>query len=193
MKGWNAQMGWDNKGHYYRGKTRIRHWKHLRDADGKRILEAPKVLIDWFDDFLGDHPYVALSNYFCGEPFEIDGLTCPTGEHAFAVGKASTPAGVRRVLAAPTADDAKVIGRSIRLRSDWESHRLTHMRKVIRAKFARGRQEAEVLLSTGDAKLVEGTLWHDDFWGVDLEEPGRPGANHLGKVLMTRRAQLRRR
>lgn len=37
---------------------------------------------------------------------------------------------------------------------------------------------------------VEGTLWGDTYWGVDLEEPRRPGRNHLGKLLMRRRDEL---
>jgi predicted NAD-dependent protein-ADP-ribosyltransferase YbiA (DUF1768 family) len=64
------------------------------------------------------------------------------------------------------------------------------MKAIIQAKFDRGRIEAEVLVATGKAILVEGTLWHDSYWGVDLEKPGRPGENRLGKLLMEQRALL---
>jgi ribA/ribD-fused uncharacterized protein len=182
-------MGWKHDG-YYRGDRRITHWKKLRDADGLKILADPRRLIDWFDDFLGSHPYVALSNYFVGNPFVVDGVEWASGEHAFAGGKAATETGRKKVIAAQTPDDAKVIGRSIRLRPDWSSYRLVHMRKIVLAKFTVAREEGQVLLATGSATLVEGTLWHDDFWGVDLEEPGRPGRNELGKILMRRREQM---
>lgn len=82
-------------------------------------------------------------------------------------------------------------GRRLKLRSDWEQVKIEVMQAVIRAKFAPGRPEAHLLLSTGNAKLVEGTLWHDDFWGVDLEEPGRPGANRLGELLEGQRILLK--
>ena len=42
------------------------------------------------------------------------------------------------------------------------------------------------LLTTGDAKIVEGNTWGDTFWGVC----GGVGENHLGKVLMRIRAEL---
>jgi predicted NAD-dependent protein-ADP-ribosyltransferase YbiA (DUF1768 family) len=46
----------------------------------------------------------------------------------------------------------------------------------------------EMLLDTGDAILEEGNMWNDTFWGIDLNT-GK-GQNHLGRLLMERRAEL---
>lgn len=182
-------MGWKGN-HYYRGTTRIASWKNLRDADGRGVLEDPARRIDWFDAFLGRNPYAALSNFFKGKPIVIDGVSYPTGEHAFHAGKATNDADRMRIAKARTADQAKQIGRSIKMRPDWDRFRKRWMKRVIAAKFTDGRAEAKVLRSTGTAKLVEGTLWNDEFWGVNLELPGRPGRNELGKMLMARRREL---
>jgi len=185
-------MGWKGN-RYFSGGKQIRSWKTLRDADGMGVLVDPKKLVDWFDDFLGPNPYAALSNFYVGEPIPIPGEgEYLTGEHAFHAGKAATESGRKKVQAAKTADEAKQIGRSIRMRPDWDDVRVDRMAIVIRAKFARGREEADVLLGTGRAKLVEGSLWRDAFWGVDLEESGRPGENQLGRILTARRTALRR-
>ena len=37
-----------------------------------------------------------------------------------------------------------------------------------------------LLLATGDAELIEGNWWHDQFWGVC----NGVGQNQLGKILM---------
>ena len=49
------------------------------------------------------------------------------------------------------------------------------------------------LFATGDAELIEGNDWHDNYWGncecprcVSIE-----GQNHLGKILMRVRNNLR--
>ena len=45
------------------------------------------------------------------------------------------------------------------------------------------------LLATGDALLEEGNWWGDKFWGVDIKT--RQGENHLGKIIMKIRDQLK--
>ena len=186
-------MGWKGNDYFMKEK-RIKTWSELRDADGNGVLVDPKKLVDWFDDFLGSNPYTALSNFFMGEPIAIPGEgTYLTGEHAFHAGKAATEAGRKKVQRARTADEAKQIGRAIPMRPDWDDVRVDRMTVVIQAKFTPRRAEADVLLGTGRAKLVEGSLWNDEFWGVNLEVKGRPGKNHLGRLLSARRAALQRR
>jgi predicted NAD-dependent protein-ADP-ribosyltransferase YbiA (DUF1768 family) len=60
---------------------------------------------------------------------------------------------------------------------------------VLARKFHPAREEAQMLLDTGDAQLVEGTYWHDQVWGVDITTG--IGRNWLGTLLMARRAELR--
>ncbi len=60
------------------------------------------------------------------------------------------------------------------------------MLEVVRAKF-RVNVLAEKLLATGDDELVEHNTWDDSFWGTCNGE----GENHLGKILMKVRQELR--
>lgn len=167
--------------------------KNLHLFNNKR---KPKV-IGWFDDFDGQHPYVALSNFYIGEPLEIPQIDCDfmTGEHAFAYMKADTRDEANWIRNAFDPGEAKMRGRQCVLRRDWEAVKYDAMMAVLRAKFTLDRLEGEVLLSTGDALLVEGTFWGDRVWGVDLRDDQvyathSPGRNWLGTLLMARRAEL---
>lgn len=62
------------------------------------------------------------------------------------------------------------------------------MEEVVRAKFSQNPQLLEKLIATGDAELVEGNRWHDQYWGFDLIKG--IGENHLGIILMKIRAEL---
>ncbi len=161
------------------------------------------LLIGWFDDFDGDHKYRALSNFFIGAPIDMTsvwGDTFMTGEHAFAAMKAFGEEGKTRayeqIRDARTPGEAKQRGRVCNLREDWESVKYDVMMTVLRHKFTLDRHEGEVLLTTGDALLIEGTYWNDHVWGVALggerSTPlAEPGRNWLGTMLMARRAELR--
>ena len=46
------------------------------------------------------------------------------------------------------------------------------------------------LLMTYDAHLEEGNWWNDKFWGVDINT--REGENHLGKIIMEIRSEIKR-
>ena len=45
------------------------------------------------------------------------------------------------------------------------------------------------LLETGDCHVEEGNWWNDKFWGTDMKT--REGENHLGKIIMKVRDELR--
>ncbi len=77
--------------------------------------------------------------------------------------------------------------RKLPLRKDWESVKVQVMREALRAKFTQHEDLQELLLSTGDAKLVEHTA-NDHYWGDGGN--GR-GDNMLGRLLMQLRKQLR--
>ena len=65
-------------------------------------------------------------------------------------------------------------------RSDWDAVKLDVMYKALLAKFTQHGQLRQLLLSTGDRKLIEHTF-NDSFWG-DGGGMGS-GLNHLGRLL----------
>lgn len=61
---------------------------------------------------------------------------------------------------------------------------------MLRLKFAPHTTMAQMLVSTGDIRLVETNVWHDQFWG-DCTCPRHsaiPGTNMLGELLMALRS-----
>lgn len=137
-------------------------------------------------------PYAFLSNFYQSPvdmtpPFPaLVPFRYATAEHAYQAAKAVTREDHDRIAAAATPGDAKKIGRRVKARADWDLHRLAVMTQVIEAKFAYGTELAARLVSTGEAELVEGNYWGDDFWGV---YQGR-GQNMLGTILMAHRRHL---
>lgn len=73
-------------------------------------------------------------------------------------------------------------------RRDWDTVKLDVMYKALLAKFTEYERLRQLLLSTGDRKLVEHTF-NDSFWG-DGGGTGS-GLNHLGKLLERVREHVR--
>ena len=74
------------------------------------------------------------------------------------------------------------------LRRDWEAVKVAVMREVVRAKFTQHADIRQVLLSTGDAMIVEHTE-NDSYWGDGGDGSGK---NMLGRILMDVRDELAR-
>jgi ribA/ribD-fused uncharacterized protein len=93
------------------------------------------------------------------------------------------------VVAASTASGAKIRGsdKSHPLPPNWDSIKLDVMRAGLKLKFDDPKLKA-LLLSTGDAELVESS-YRDMFWGKHPN--GNAGENHLGKLLMELRTELK--
>lgn len=141
-------------------------------------------MIDQFED-----RYRFLSNfYICA--VEYKGVVFRSSEHAYQAQKAARPDDFWAIVRAETPARAKQLGSSqfIQLRNDWDAIRLTVMEEVTRAKFTQHEELAKWLLATGDEELVEGNWWGDTFWGT-VEGKGE---NHLGKILMKVREELRK-
>lgn len=141
------------------------------------------------DAFRG--PYRFLSNFAMPAEVMFEGLTYPSVEHAFQAAKTLSETSRSYVSKLPTAASAKVIGRTLTLRPDWEDIKLDVMLKLLREKFKPASDYAPLLLATGYAELVESNYWHDVFWGVCRCPQHNAGENHLGKLLMQVRAELR--
>ncbi len=130
--------------------------------------------------------YGFLSNFY-RQYFIWSGQSVPTAEHAFQAEKTLVPAERAAILGAVSPRNAKAMGRTCTKRPDWETIRVDVMRRVLRAKFARGTDLAYRLDATGNRTLVEGNTWGDVFWGVC----GGAGENWLGTLLMEIRDENR--
>jgi ribA/ribD-fused uncharacterized protein len=139
------------------------------------------------DSFEGDYRF--LSNFYPAETVFED-LTYPTSEHAYQAAKSLDPAERQKIALAATPAEAKRLGRAVSpLRSDWETAKFDVMERCLRDKFTRHADLREKLIATGNAELIEGNTWNDRVWGVYQGQ----GENHLGRILMKVRAELRER
>jgi ribA/ribD-fused uncharacterized protein len=83
--------------------------------------------------------------------------------------------------------EAKRLGRSVKLRPDWEELKDDLMYEICKAKFAQNEDLKNKLIATGEEELIEGNVWRDTYWGVC----NGVGLNKLGKILMKVREELK--
>lgn len=137
------------------------------------------------NEFSGEYRF--LSNFW-EAPVTYGGVTYGSNEAAFQAQKC-IEAEKRLAFTELTPSKAKSLGRRVLLRSDWEDVKIGLMEEIVRAKFTQTPDLGEKLLQTGYRQLVEGNTWNDTFWGVSLKS--LKGQNHLGKILMQIREELR--
>lgn len=142
-------------------------------------------MIDCFEN-----EYAFLSNFY-EHPIEYKGIIYPTNEHFFQAMKTLDLKEHMKIAAASTPGKSKWLGRSANLRPDWEEVKEDIMLLALRLKFS-DRDMAKKLLATGDEYLVEGTWWHDRYWGIcSCPVCGGRGKNRLGYLLMKVREELK--
>jgi len=141
------------------------------------------------DDFQED--YAFLSN-IAPAPVRLNGVQYPTVEHAYQAAKTLEPAEREKIRGASTPGLARKMGRKVAKRPDWPDLKVDLMRDLVRQKFEGQRDLKKSLLATGDAELVEGNTWHDNFWGNCrcARCASTPGQNWLGRILMDVRRHL---
>src|SRR5438045_2401996 len=134
--------------------------------------------------------YGCFSN-FAPYPIQLDGKRWATSEHYFQAQKFEDPHHQENIRKEKSPMIAARMGRDRKkkLRPDWESVKVSVMRKAVLAKFTQHDDIREVLLSTGYAKIVEHTE-NDDDWGDGGDGSGK---NILGNILMEVREELRQR
>lgn len=130
--------------------------------------------------------YRFLSNFWLADVV-FEGETYRSNEHAYVAAKTLDPAVRDQVRLVFFPGHVKKLGRQIQLRADWEQIKLQVMEDLVRYKFTHHPNLANELHRTGDQMLIEGNTWGDTFWGMCR---GR-GENHLGKILMKVREELR--
>ncbi len=132
--------------------------------------------------------YGCFSN-FSRHPVWLKGKSWPTSEHYFQAQKFAGTTHEEDIRKAKTPGLAAQMGRDRKrpLRRDWEAVKDGIMHEVVLAKFSQHADLKEVLLATGDAKLVEHTF-NDSYWGDGGDGSGQ---NMLGQILMRVREELR--
>ncbi len=125
---------------------------------------------------------------FAASPIELAGRVWPTVEHYFQAQKFMEIAHQEGIRLTKSPMIAARMGRDRKkpLRADWESVKVDIMTEAVRAKFTQHQDMREILLSTGDAILVEHTK-NDKYWGDGGDGTGK---NVLGKILMEIRSEL---
>ena len=139
-------------------------------------------------EFDGENEF--LSNFY-PSPILHEGIVYPTNEHFFQAMKTLDPAERKVIANAETPGMAKRMGRTVKLRSDWEQVKVDVMRTGLMLKFSDAKL-AQKLIDTGDEELVEGNWWHDQTWGSCFcpDHCRTPGRNLLGMLLMELRKEL---
>ncbi len=132
--------------------------------------------------------YGCFSN-FSRHPVWLKGKSWPTSEHYFQAQKFAGTTHEEDIRKAKTPGLAAQMGRDRKrpLRRDWEAVKDGIMHEVVLAKFSQHADLKDVLLATGDAKLVEHTF-NDSYWGDGGDGSGQ---NMLGQILMRVREELR--
>lgn len=142
-----------------------------------------------------------LSNFY---PCKIEhkGITYPSVEHYYVALKVTeiqfingvyyNASDLRELISKiPSPGEVKKMGRKFKVRKDWDEKKLGFMEWGVREKF-KDEKLAEMLLSTGDLELIEGNWWHDNFYGqCGCIKCNNNGNNHLGKILMKIREELK--
>ena len=124
---------------------------------------------------------------FSPHPIRLDGKTWPTSEHYFQARKFAGTPDEEEVRQAKSPMVAARMGRSRKrpLRKDWESVKDRIMHEAVLAKFTQHADLREILLGTGDSKIVEHTE-NDRYWGDGGDGSGK---NMLGRLLLRVREQ----
>lgn len=154
------------------------------------------------DSFQGVYRF--LSNFF-EAPVTYKGIEFPTAEHAYQYAKMTfmDPEGTvyaddhpaTLIKNAETPQKTKYYARihKDKIHPDFYRHRPVIMMDVLRAKFMSSPQLMSALVDTGDTEIVEGNIWHDNFYGdCKCDQCAKIiGQNFIGKLLMTLRNDIR--
>lgn len=169
----------------------------LAEREGR----LPPVLAFWDHTPTGPGTGPWVLSQWWPAPFTVDGVRYPTAEHWMMAAKArhcGDDDALARVLADPSPEVAKAVGRQVRGfdSAAWAAVAYGVVVEGNRHRFAPG-PEREYLRATGDRVLVEASPV-DRVWGVGLGEddprhasPAQwQGQNLLGLALMEVRESL---
>lgn len=133
-------------------------------------------------ELTGEHRF--LSNFWSCF-IEYQGDTYPSVENAYQAAKCDVVKDRDKFLHCK-ASEAKRLGRVICMKPNWNEERLGVMLQLLRQKF-KSEPLRSKLLATGKQEIEEGNWWGDTYWGT----VNGVGENHLGKLLMQVREELK--
>lgn len=160
-------------------------------------------------EFQGEYRF--LSNFWpCTvtiEPIPGTVFVYPSAEHAYVHAKVGYSGQyLGQIVGCETPGQVKRLGKSLPVAPGFQGRKVEEMLKIVRTKFTApwNPHLARMLVATGDATLIEGNTWHDNFWGrcscpacehrreyndsCGLEEACID--NSLGKILMQVRQEI---
>ncbi|MBI1999050.1 MAG: NADAR family protein [Parcubacteria group bacterium] len=139
--------------------------------------------------FFYEQEFYVFSN-FSSFKLEWNGELWMTSEHAYHSEKFTDhPEIVRQLKATRSAHDALKLAYANRDKypENWDDIKLKVMKEILRAKVAQHPYVKKKLLESGDKELIENS-WRDAYWGWG---PDKDGENHLGKLWMEVRKELK--
>ncbi|MFJ7626707.1 NADAR family protein [Streptomyces sp. NPDC097595] len=120
-------------------------------------------------------------------PVEFAGDSYASVLHGYWALSASDASDRRGIRDAASGREAHDLGGRAARRSDWPDVRLAVMAGLLRAKFTQHPELAQVLLSTGDARISYTGFEDSPFW---RDVPDDRGRNWMGRLLELTRSEL---
>jgi len=164
---------------------------HFRNNQQERLVGGDYYVFSNLHD-LQEPYYVTVHDPETGKS---DSIRYPTSEQAYMAAKTLNMDIRWQISQMRTGGEAKRYCRSAEFkrhqRDDFWNISTLFMEDILRQKFA-DPQLRKILLDTGDAYIMEGNVWGDDFWGKVVKGGQLVGENHLGQILMRLREEIRR-
>ncbi|AGL15986.1 NADAR family protein [Actinoplanes sp. N902-109] len=172
---------------YFRETARaIAGWQATEPADGPARPHDPTVTLaqTYYPNGWPDDPGIHVLQNDYASSITVRGRSYPTVSHAYWALSTGDPAWHDRIAAAERVYDAVTLAGRAPRRDGWPGTRLAVMAELLRAKFAQHPRLADVLLATGDARIVC-TDAGSDFWSA-----GPGGTNWFGRLLEVARSEV---
>jgi len=138
-----------------------------------------------------EKPYGPFSNLYKRD-MVFEGEVYPTSEHAYQAGKARKKEVRDWLMAAPSPSLLAMAAHGLYswdVSENWATLKFERMKNILRAKFTQHEDLKELLISTGNSRLVEAATVDNAvnrLWG----EVNGKGQNMLGQLLMEIRTEL---
>ncbi|WP_282701540.1 NADAR domain-containing protein [Streptomyces sp. CC219B] len=168
---------------------RAREWQAVQHADDPEGPGAPALVSHEVGYPRGwpEKPGLFVLRNDYPVPIDFAGETYASVLHGYWALSAAHAEDRDRIRAADTPHQAQQLGGRAERRDDWPELRLAVMAGLLRAKFGQHPGLAEVLTSTGDARISYTGLSDSPYWRDARDDRGR---NWVGRLLELVRSEL---